>query len=83
MCCIDQLPVWQMVRRTVQVPGCFLTRALLCVQEWARRRRPVIPCIEATKPVSSTHWWSPALRFYHLLLTTTCSASIMLTIFYW
>jgi hypothetical protein len=29
------------------------------------------------------HRWSLPLRFYQLLLTTTCSASIMLTIFYW
>jgi hypothetical protein len=53
------------------------------LQELIRRKRPTIPCIETNKPVSSTHAWNPALRFYHLLLTTTCSASIMLTIFYW
>lgn len=56
---------------------------VLLLQELVRRKRPTIPCIETNKPVSSTHSWSPLLRFYHLLLTTTCSASIMLTIFYW
>lgn len=54
------------------------------MQEWLKRRRPTIPCIEpATKSVSSSHSWSVPLASYQLLLTTTCSASIMLTIFYW
>lgn len=70
-------------RHSKPVHHVMLCCAVLRKQEWVRRRRPTIPCIEATKPVSSTHCWSPLLRFYHLLLTTTCSASIMLTIFYW
>ena len=56
---------------------------LWCLQEYLRRRRPTIPCIETSQPSSSTHSWSRSQRVYHLLLTTTCSASIMLTIFYW
>lgn len=56
---------------------------MLDLQEWLKRRRPTIPCIEESKPCKGTHSWSWWHRFYQLLLTTTCSASIMLTIFYW
>jgi hypothetical protein len=56
------------------------------LQEWLHRRRATIPCTctsKAMTPCCDADSWTLPLQFYHLLLTITCSASIMLTIFYW
>lgn len=69
--------------RQLSPPPTYCTACRFSLQEWVRRRRPTIPCVEPSQPCSRKHSWSSSQRFYHLLLTTTCSASIMLTIFYW
>lgn len=61
----------------------LVTTLFVYLQAWRNECRPAIPCIEPSKPEGVAPGWNAAKKTYNLLFETACSASIMLTIFYW